>query len=105
MMTICDEMKKLRSILDMYGIKWEDASEQFESHTPEFDVWICRTWFEINGILFSAINGFGTYGGYNDMRNIGNKGLLELMYEDEPDGYLSAVEVMEIVKNRVGDLK
>lgn len=39
------------------------------------------------------------------MRNIGNKGLLELMYEDEPDGYLSAVEVMEIVKKRVGDLK
>lgn len=97
-MTICEEMKKLRELLDYNKIRWIDQSEDFSSINKAYDFFICRTHFEIKGIFFSVINGMGTYGGYSDIIKKDNKGLLELQVDnDDVIGYLTADEVMEIL--------
>ena len=101
-MTVVEEMKELRNQLDTKGIKWEDNSTDSTSPTSFPNYWICRTRFEYKGENVSVINGFGTYGGF-DPFGLENEGLLEVMTElindNEPVGYLTADEVMEILEN------
>lgn len=57
-----EEMIKLREKLDDLKIKWVDKSEKFKlKDGGEF--FIDRTHFDCNNKHYSAINGFGTYGG------------------------------------------
>lgn len=94
-MTICDEMKHFRELLDEKKIAWHDASEDWEN------IWICRT----HGIdkAFSCINGFGTYGG---IQYIGGKnyGMLELKIGDEIKGYLTAEEAVELIEGKCNEI-
>lgn len=88
------EMEKLKQLLDAEKIKWEDASDPDGYHVP-----IDRIHFTYNGQWWSAVNGFGTYGG---IRCIGsdNEGLIEIWNgEDDTKGFLTAEEVMEVIKN------
>ncbi len=100
MMTVCDEMKKLRQMLDEKNIPWHDASE-IMSEDKEWPVWICRTHIEYNGHKISVVNGFGTYGGWYGA-NPGtteneNMGLLEIMIDDiEPVGWLKAEDIIKV---------
>ena len=100
-MKICEEMQKLRQMLDEKNIPWHDASEVM-SEDKEWPMWICRTHFEYKGLKISVANGFGTYGGWFGA-NPGtteeeNMGLLEIMIEDnEPVGWLKAEDIMEIL--------
>ena len=64
MAEICEEMKKLRKYLDINKIKWKDKSEGFETSTEDLSLYICRTHFWYKNNFYSAINGFGTYGGF-----------------------------------------
>ncbi len=101
MMTVCEEMKKLRKMLDEKEIEWKDNSEVI-SKSEEWPIWYCRTHFEFKGLKFSVMNGFGTYGGWfganPGMTEDKNMGLLELMIEDnEPVGWLKAENIMEIL--------
>lgn len=105
-MELCEEMKKLRKLLTEKGIEWHDESsiytEEFiggiKSTMPYFvDSSIYRTHFDIDGIHYSVINGFGTYGGFNPFKHK-NYGLLELrINEDEPTGWHSADDIMDMI--------
>ena len=96
-MEVVEEMKKLRELLDKRGITWEDASE--EGAEGYKDLWICRTWFNYNGLRVSCINGLGTYGGFGGANpSDGNYGLLEMMIEGfEPIGWQKAKECIAIL--------
>ena len=88
----CDEMTKLRSYLDNHDIKWADASDET----------ICRTKYWHNGILYSVINGYGTYGGIDgcDPKEV-NQCLLEcwsVPFGDDPAGWLKADDIIEIME-------
>lgn len=81
------EMIKLRQMLDGMGIEWEDVS----SHLRYEEISIYRTHFEHKGRHISVIIGDGTYGG--------DKGLLEMWDGNgEPEGWLTAEEVIERIK-------
>lgn len=101
-MIVCDEMQQLRKMLDKKKILWIDNSES-EREDEEFPIWICRTRFEYNGKNWSAVNGFGTYGGWgganlNAESESPNLGLLELYdWQHEPVGWLTAKEAMLLV--------
>lgn len=85
------EMVKLRDKLTELGIDWNDKSTKSELYK------IDRTHFYYNGYHWSAINGFGTYGGLDVITNV-NKGFIELMSNainnGEPVGYLRADDVI-----------
>ena len=98
-MKICDEMIKLRKMLDDKGIQWEDKSTIIpETVIDEImakckverryaDTSMHRTHFTVKDTFFSVIYGYGSYG-YNS-------GLLECMIDDnEPIGCLTANEVI-----------
>ncbi len=114
-MEICEEMKKLRSILDDKKILWEDASEEWEtccSPEPEARIelrkyYIHRTWLQIDGKPISVINGFGTTGGWSDFTPL-NEGCLELrtdgINDGDPVGWLSADDVIELLEKKFGKL-
>lgn len=99
-MIVCEEMQKLRKMLDEKGIEWHDASEVM-SEDKDWPMWICRTHIEYNGHKISVINGFGTYGGWYGA-NPGtteneNMGLLEIMIDDiEPVGWLKAEDIIKV---------
>ena len=99
-MIVCDEMKKLRQMLDEKNITWHDASDVM-SESKEWPMWICRTHIEYNGHKISVVNGFGTYGGWYGA-NPGtteneNMGLLEIMIDDiEPVGWLKAEDIIKV---------
>lgn len=96
MIEVVENMQKLRDWLDEKNIIWVDASDQSESL-----FWICRTHFAINGNRYSVVNGFGTYGGISLMHEE-NRGLLEFYdFNDEPKGYLTAEEVIDIIKELI----
>lgn len=110
MIEMCKEMKKLRNLLDSMGVEWTDESiitpqqlidDMVSKGLPEsfVDTTMYRTHFMVNGHRASAINGFGSYGGYDPMRK-NNQGLLELMPNldnmSEPIGHLTAEEVIDI---------
>lgn len=100
---ICEEMKKLRAALDKMGVAWVDKSEEWKA--ADYSNWfniedygICRTHFDYNGKHYSVINGFGSFGGYDGFDKE-NKNLLEIMLPNkELKGYLTADEVIEILK-------
>lgn len=100
-MTVCEEMKKLRKMLDEKNIPWHDASETM-SEDKEWPMWICKTQFEYKGTRCSVINGFGTYGGWYGanpgMTEDKNMGLLEIMIVGKViRGWLKAEDVMKII--------
>lgn len=99
-MIICKEMIKLRQYLDDKGVKWKDASTSPGDKLWHL-LWICRTHFELNGISWSVINGYGTYGGW-EMSDENNQGLLELMTNSvnngEPIGWLTADDVIGYIE-------
>lgn len=94
---MCNEMIKLRQMLDDRGIKWEDVSTVYS----QFKFYIHRTHFTFDEIDYSVINGCGTYGGYDSFDHV-NEGLLELWAEDvndgEPVGFLTAEEIIRWIE-------
>ena len=115
MRQMCEEMSKLRKMLDEAGIEWKDVSivtpdELIEKSIAvgidayHADTTIYRTHFEHKDYHFSVIYGYGTYGGY-DAFNGSDPGLLECMTEKvnggEPQGWLTAEQVMNIVNMEV----
>ena len=103
MMEICGQMKTLRRILDEKKIAWEDKTEEMSDIVK-----IARTSFRYNGLLCSVVNGFGTYGGWagaNDaQKEEDNEGLLEVMVNgSEPVGWLTAVEAIRFIQEKVND--
>ena len=110
-MTMCDEMQKLRDMLDNRGINWRDASSiTSQEHIMQLiragidrnyaDTTMWRTHFEVDDYNYSVINGYGSYGGYVPFTGH-NLGLLECMTDrvngGEPVGNLTADEVMQII--------
>lgn len=101
MMKVCEQMAVLRKLLDKKNIPWEDCNYDGEENS---EVWICRTHFEYKGQKWSAVNGFGTYGGFDGANfptcgESENLGLLELYNgHDEPKGWLTAEEVMKEIE-------
>ena len=105
MLVVCDEMKKFRKILDDNNIAWQDKSVTYPSdkHRREIVIYICRTHFTYKHKLWSVINGFGTYGGYFGLNNdcldgSDNIGLLEIVGDDDPTGWLTADHAWEIIQ-------
>lgn len=110
-MKMCEEMQKLRDMLDAKGIKWSDQSDIMPEKDIDnlmiwcsesmnrkmFDNTIYRTHFITDGKNCSVIYGFGTYGGYQPIFQT-DYGLLEMWFIDngEPIGWLTAEEVMEM---------
>ena len=103
MIEICDEMKKLRKMLDDKKIEWVDASEEMSEWVK-----IARTHFTYKGFDVSVANGFGTYGGWSGA-NIGadeekdNLGLLEVYIPSVGDtgGWLKAEEAMKYIEEKL----
>lgn len=89
-----EQMIKLRKALDDAGIEWWDKSDN------RMD----RTEFRVNGDLWSVINGYGSYGGYENDGRV-NMGLLELLAtwvnDGDPIGYLSVDDVMVFVQRAI----
>lgn len=82
----CEELVRLRGLLDAEGIGWADHSREESPH-----IW--RIHAADGDPYFSAICGAGTYGS--------ERGLLELWFgEGEPTGYLSAEEALAEIKLR-----
>jgi len=96
MAEICEEMKKLNKI------KWKDKSDDLETASEEYNLYICRTQFWYKGNFYSAINGLGTYGGYYSNEE-NNAGLIELMSSQinggEPVGFLTAEDCIKLILN------
>lgn len=91
---VCEEMQKLRDGLDERKIPWKDL-------TDKDGLWICRTHFRIKGDSWSVVHGYGSYGGFNSFEK--DKQLLECMYGgNEPDGWLTAAEVLKMVDEKKG---
>lgn len=87
-----EEMNILREILTNRGIKWSDRSDK--PGFPLLDLAIYRTRFNHNGVEWSVISGFGTYGG--------DKGLLEVMIgSGDPVGHLTAADVVNLMDKGV----
>lgn len=88
------EMIKLRELLDRNNIQWHDDSEKGSTFFMD------RTHFWYRNYKWSIINGYGSFGGYDPLRNI-NYGLLELMSNaingGEIVGELTAEEAIKIV--------
>lgn len=98
------EMMKLRNTLDKKGIQWDDKSVIYPENKIKFimnrynvsretaDFSILRTHFTYKEHFISVIFGYGTYGYESD--------LLEYRIdEDEPEGYLTADEILERMEN------
>lgn len=110
MRSMCEEMKKLRQLLDKRGIEWTDASsitpDAFIQKCIEYgiseysaDCTIYRTHFDVDGNAFSVIYGYGTYGGYDSFDG-SDLELLECMINDgDPTGYMTAEDVLYAVDN------
>lgn len=90
------EMIKLRQMLDDMGIEWQDMTttlilDDLVKNLTPIDLSIFRTHFSYNGVRVSVICGHETYGG--------DKGLLEMWDGNgEPEGWLTAEEVIERIK-------
>lgn len=105
---LCNEMIKLRNMLDERDIAWNDQStivpeerlnQLMQDGFPlEYcDTSVYRTHFVTLGIQFSVINGYSTYGGYSPSHDK-NDGLLELAVLDGEDrvyGYMTAQDVFD----------
>ena len=90
---VCDEMKKLRKMLDDRGIEWHDDSASDEEY------WMCNTRIDIGRKHYSIINGVGSYGGVSLLSGK-NYGLLEawdFTTKNEPKGSLTAEQVLTYI--------
>lgn len=109
-MEMCKEMYKLRELLTEKRIEWHDESTIYPEEYIDnlckgsglersfLDTSMYRTHFTINNTNWSAINGYGSYGGFDPIKNI-NHGLLELFNRDgsvEPIGWLTAEDVIKV---------
>lgn len=105
-----NEMKKLRTLLDEMCIKWQDASHIMPQDEIErgmkmlgvlemfVDSTIYRTHFDVDGIHYSVICGYGTYGG--------EEGLLEMMIGcSEPTGWLTAEDIIGQIQERIKEME
>ena len=87
-MKICEEMVKLREGLDKRNIAWVDKS----------DLTMYRTHFTYKNHFYSAIFGYGSYGGIDPIDSQLNGDKLELMIDDNyPQGWLTAEDVLNII--------
>lgn len=115
MMLMCEEMIKLRNYLSDNNIVWLDQSiitpekmiqymmRTFKEDRAFCDTTIYRTHFMLNGKLWSVINGFGTYGGFEPYENK-NYGLLELMIDkDDPMGWLTADDIINMINGEMNE--
>lgn len=110
-MKMCEEMQKLRDMLDNRGVKWYDVSsitsnqmvmqlmqKGIDQNYADTTMW--RTHFEYDGYKYSVIHGYGSYGGKDPFTGH-DSGLLECMTEKvnggEPLGCLTAAEVLNIM--------
>ena len=87
---VCEEMKKFRDALDKKGISWSDDSNGGEA-------WMCRTAIKVGRKRYTAINGYGSWGGLSPKLGV-NRGLLECWdhrKDHEPVGMLTAEQAME----------
>lgn len=104
-MKICDEMKKLRNMLDKKGVQWVDVSSilteavinrimrecNVSREWADSSMW--RTHFTYKGYFFSVIYGYGSYGN--------ESGLLECMIGgEEPEGGLTANDVLKLMEEK-----
>lgn len=102
-MKICKEMVILRNKLDELNIYWVDKSsivspDKLLYNKGMADTTIFRTHFCYGSHFVSVINGFGTYGGIN-LDGV-NEGKLEIMIDnEEPTGYHTAADVIQILKD------
>ena len=91
-----EEMNKLRKMLDDMGIEWQDMStilimDYLVENLSPIDLTMFRTHFSYNGVRISVICGHGSYGG--------EEGLLEMWNgQDDPEGYLTAEDIIKILK-------
>lgn len=113
MMTVCEEMGKIRAWLDERNIKWEDRSQDWSELTGAIyksmpSHWMVRTHFYINDCLVAIINGYTTMGGYLFHENE-NEGLLQLTSarynHGEAIGHLSAEDVEKIIGEIRGEFE
>lgn len=108
---LCDEMIKLRNKLTDMGIDWVDRSlvltDEHLEHLAKIgidsqyaDTSMYRTAFTYNGINFSVINGYGSYGGYDPETGV-NEGMLEMLNSKDGDvtGWLTAEDIIEFMHN------
>lgn len=94
---MCEEMIKFRKLLDDNGISYVDDSD------PENDYHrIDRTKFFYGNVMWSVINGFGTYGGHGIMGEV-NEGLLEIYNGHDVLGFLDAEMAFNYITG--GELK
>lgn len=98
-LVMCEEMIKLRKWLDDKKIEWIDYSDSTIMPPDEMMLLseVHRTRFTINGVEFSVINGYGTYGGSGVLD--ANEGLLEMKCGNEDDvrGWLTAKDIEEYI--------
>ena len=106
MMTVCEEMGKIRAWLDEKNIKWEDRSQDWSELTGAIyksmpSHWMVRTHLILNDCVVAIINGFGTMGGYFYHEDE-NEGLLQftsVQYnQGESIGFLTAKDVEDIIE-------
>ena len=95
------EMLKFRKLLNDNKIAWKDNSSILDPPGTFFcSTDIFRTHFEWRGYKWSVINGYGSYGGWDDFHQK-NQGLLELMSNavngGEPVGFLTADDCITLV--------
>lgn len=89
--TVMNEMQKLRKLLDSMGIKWRDMSSIYPQD-KQYSIY--RTKFTVNGVKYSVIYGFITYGG--------EYGLLEIMIGNaDPTGWLTAEDIIGIIQEKI----
>lgn len=88
---VMNEMEKLRKLLDSMGIKWRDMSSIYPQD-KQYSIY--RTKFTVNGVKYSVVYGFGTYGG--------EYGMLEMMVGDaEPKGWLTAEDIIGVIQEKI----
>lgn len=97
---MCDEMLKLRRLLDKMSIPWEDKSDPITAERVVFgQSHVYRTRFWHKGDRYSVVYGYGTYGGWGRFQD--DPKLLELMINgEEPTGYHTAKDIIRIMKER-----
>ena len=83
------EMINLRQALDARGVQYYNESDNLDRSFPFLNLINYKTRYIWHDKEYSVISGYGTLGG--------TKGLLELHYNDETIGSLTAVDILRIM--------